>query len=235
MRHRHSTRIRALCALGVIALAGSTGCFSLARTSPPLEEFALGSGHAVTRVATRLPADSSGRTIGMRRVDLAAYLATPAIVVRRGGRITSSNFHRWGEDPAAGVTRALSEYLGATPQVRAVDVTPWPIRSRHDFVLQLHVARMEGIAPDDSTAKQGGYRVAASWEVFRPDDGALLARGESDRREDGWTVGDYRGLVTLLEKGLEQLAGDVAACLVQLDPVMPKDGVAVVRPATCRR
>ena len=232
---RHHRTSRALCALGASALLGTAGCFSLARTTPPLEEFALGAGHAVTLVAARLPTDSSSRIIGMRRVDLAAYLATPAIVVRRGGRITSSEFHRWGEDPSSGITRALSEYLGATTQVRAVDVAPWPVRSRHDFVLQLHVARMEGIAPDDSTAKQGGYRVAASWEVFRPDDGALLARGESDRRADGWKVGDYRSLVTLLEQGLERLAGDVAACLVQLDPALPREGVAAARPVACRR
>ncbi len=232
---RHHRTSRALCALGAGLLLGTGGCFSLARTSPPLEEFALGAGHAVTRVAVRLPADSASRTIGMRRVDLAAYLATLAIVVRRGGRIATSNFHRWGEDPSAGVTRALSEYLGATTHVRAVDVTPWPIRSRHDFVLQLHVSRLEGTAPDDSSAKEGGYRVAASWEVFRPDDGALLARGESDRRADGWTVGDYRGLVRLLEHGLEQLAGDVAACLVRLDPVTPRDSVVVVRPVACQR
>jgi uncharacterized lipoprotein YmbA len=233
MRHHHTSR--ALRALGAGAVLSTAGCFSLARTSPPLEEFALGAGHAVTQLATRLPADSGSRTIGMRRVDLAAYLATPAIVVRRSGHITSSDFHRWGEDPAAGVTRAVSEYLGATTRVLAVDVAPWPVRSRHDFVLQLHVSRLEGVAPDDSSAKKGGYRVAASWEVFRPDDGALLARGESDRREDGWTVGDYRGLVALLEQGLERLAGDVAACLVQLDPVMPRDGAAPARLLACRR
>jgi len=225
---------RRLQVLGMGALIGSAGCFSLARTSPPLEEFVLGGGRSATRVAQSAARDSGGLTIGVRRVDLAPYLATPSIVVRRGGRIITSEFHRWGEDPAAGVTRAVSEYLGGAASVFAVDIAPWPVRSRHDYLVQLHVSRMEGEVPDDSSRAPGALHVVASWEVIRPDDGVLLARGESDRREGGWTAGDYRGLVILLEKGLSGLAADVATCLNRLGPaVSPADGAAPPRTIVC--
>lgn len=225
---------RTLLGLGSCALLSVAGCFKLARTSPPLEEFVLGGGRVVTRAAASAVRDSAGLTIGMRRVDLASYLATPAIVVRRGGRVMTSEFHRWGEDPGAGVTRALSEYLGAAAPVFAVDVAPWPVRSRHDFVVQLRVLRMEGVVPDDASVTRGELHLVASWEVIRPEDGALLARGESDRRQGGWTLGDYHGLVILLEHGLNALAGDVAACLLRLSPAMPPlDAAAGGRTVRC--
>jgi uncharacterized lipoprotein YmbA len=235
MRHRS----RAVQVLGSGALLGAAACFSLSRTSPPLEEFVLGGTNttgATLRAAPRITNDSTGLTIGVRRVDLAPYLATPAIVVRRGGRIVTSEFHRWGEDPAAGVTRAVSEYLGAMPSVFAVDVAPWPVRSRHDYLVQLHISRMEGVVADQSGATQGELHIMAAWEVMRPDDGAVLARGESDRRESGWTVGDYRGFVVLLEKGLNGVAGDVAACVVRLKPAVPVlDSAKVTRTVLCGR
>lgn len=225
---------RALQGLGACALMGMAGCFKLGRTSPTLEEFVLGGGRAVTRAAPAAAPtaarDSAGFTIGLRRAHLAPYLSTPAIVQRRDGRVITSEFHRWGESPSDGVTRAVSEYLGATAPVFAVDVAPWPVRTHHDFVVQLHVSRMEGVVPDDAAVTLGAVHLMASWEVYRAEDGALLARGESDRREGGWTPGDYRGLVRLLETRLNGLAGDVAACLVRLNPAMPSLDAAVVEP-----
>ena len=74
---------RILQGLGACALLGMAGCFKLGRTSPPLEEFVLGGGREVTRAAAPSARDSAGLTIGVRRVDLAPYLSTPAIVLRR--------------------------------------------------------------------------------------------------------------------------------------------------------
>jgi hypothetical protein len=46
----------------------------------------------------------------------------------------------------------------------------------------------------------------------------VLARGTTDRRSPGWTVGDYAGLVTLLDEGLDVLAGDLIAGIAGLRP-----------------
>jgi uncharacterized lipoprotein YmbA len=209
------------------ALFTLTGC-SLGRASQPLEQYVLG-GTSITQHASPAHATSAdattpagvGLTIGIRRIDLAPYLASPAIVLRRGAhQIVTSEYHRWGEDPGAGINRAVAGYLIASAAgvgVRAVDVAPWPARARHDYLVQLHVARFEGTAAEDSAPAIGEAHVQATWEIIRQADGAVLARGLTDHRQPGWRPGDYAGLVTLLDGGLIALAGELSDCLRRLD------------------
>ena len=227
-RRRATTlRLAGLCALLTLA-----GCFSLARPTPPSEEYVLGQG---ATAAARAPVrDTGGVTIGLRRLDLAPYLSTTAIVVRRGSRIVTSGFRRWGEEPSAGIMRAVAVALRTAPTIQAVDVAPWQVRAQHDYLIQLHISHLEGEAAD-LVATDGAVHVAASWEIVRPIDGVLVARGESDRTENGWKVGDYAGLVTRVDKALTGLANDLAACLGRLaSPMAPPDTAAVVRVVVCR-
>ena len=215
---------RTLRLLGICALLTEAGCFSLARPTPPLEEYVLGAG---PRPVAALPArDSGGLTIGLRRLDLAPYLSTTAIVVRRGSKIVTSGFRRWGEEPSAGIMRAVAASLGAAPTILAVDVAPWPVQAQHDYLVQLHVSHLEGVAAEDLTATEGEIHVMASWEIIRSQDGTLVARGETDRRETGWKVGDYLGLVTRVDKGLTGLASDLATCLVRIASATPAPDAA---------
>lgn len=223
---------RTLRLLGLCALFTVAGCFKLGRPTPPLEAYVLGEG---PKAAAAAPArDTGGVTIGLRRLDLAPYLSTTAIVVRRGSRIVTSAFRRWAEEPSAGIMRAVAVSLGAAPTILAVDVAPWPVQARHDYLVQLHVSHLEGVAAEDVTATEGEVRVMASWEIIRSQDGTLVARGETDRRETGWKVGDYRGLVTRVDKGLVGLASDLAACLVRLPSATPApDSAAAGRLVVC--
>ena len=218
---------RPLRLFGFCALSTVAGCFSLARPTPPLEEYVLGAG---PKVSVAAPAhDTGGVSIGLRRLDLAPYLATTAIVVRRGSRIVTSGFRRWGEEPSAGIMRAVAVSLGAAPAILAVDIAPWPVQAQHDYLVQLHVSHLEGVAAEELTATEGEVHVMASWEIIRPQDGTLVARGETDRRETGWKVGDYAGLVARVDKGLTGLASDLSACLGRLaapPPAPPAPGAA---------
>jgi hypothetical protein len=209
---------------GICALFTVAGCFTLARPTPPLEEYVLGAG---PRPVAAAPArDIAGVTIGLRRLDLAPYLATSAIVVRRGSRIVTSGFRRWGEEPSAGIMRSVALSLGAAPTILAVDVAPWPVQAQHDYLVQLHVSHLEGVAAEDSTVTEGDVRVMASWEIIRSQDGALVARGETDRRETGWKVGDYRSLVARVDKGLTGVASDLATCIVRIAAPKPATDAA---------
>jgi hypothetical protein len=209
---------------GICVLLTASGCFSLGRRTPPLEEYVLGQGP--TAAAAKPPRDDRGVTIGLRRLDLAPYLSTTAIVTRRGSRIVTSGFRRWGEDPSAGIMRAVAVSLGAAPTIQSVDVAPWPVQAPHDYLIQLHVSHLEGVTAEDLTATEGEVHVTASWEIIRPQDGTLVARGETDRRETGWKVGDYAGLVTRIDKGLTGLASDLTACLGRIAPVTPAPAAA---------
>jgi uncharacterized lipoprotein YmbA len=197
-----------------------SACFSLGRETRPLEQYVLGGTPAAAAPATS--PDAAGLTVGLRRLDLTPYLASSAIVVRRGAhQMLVSEYHRWGEDPVAGINRAFAGYLAAAVPVRAVDVAPWPVRSQHDVIVQLHVSRFEGVTPDDSLAGHGEAHLLASWELHRPQDGVLLARGGTDYRAGGWRVGDYAALVRLLDGGLNRMAADVAACVARVGAAVP--------------
>lgn len=184
-----------------------SGCFKLAREAPRLQQFVLSS-------ASQAPTGDArpGPTVGLRRLDLASYLAVPAIIVRRGAsEIIVSEFHRWGEDLDEGINRVVAANLAVSAQVRAVDVAPWQIGARHDFIVQLHVSRFEGVA--DSAATQGRIHLLASWDIVSPRSGAILVRGTTDERGGSWRVGDYAGLVTALDATLVRLARDIGACV----------------------
>ena len=194
------------------------GCFSLGRDSPPLEQYVLGGDRTTAAASSSVAA--TGLTIGLRRLDLEPYLATPAIVVRRGARqITTSDFHRWGEDPRDGINRAVARHLAARSSVRAVDVAPWPVRSPHDYLVKIHIARFEGVASEESAATEGEAHVLATWEIIHPSSGEVIARGATDYRVGGWVVGNYAHLVALLDGGLDELTADLASSMGRLGPV----------------
>lgn len=204
------------------ALIGLAGCFSLARTAPTQEHYVLGAG-ALGRDAASLP-EVSDLTIGVRRLKLASYLASPFMVVRRGANeVDFTEFHRWGEPLKAGINRVVAGALAARG-FREVAVAPWPAQARYGYVIQLDVVRFEGLAPDDPDSTAGGVLLVATWEITRHLDGSVLARGTTDYRPQGWSVGDYPGMVTLLDRGLGVVADDLAVALAGLPQVMDEPG-----------
>jgi len=145
-------------------------------------------------------------------MDLAPYLATPAIVMRRGEHeIVTSEFHRWGEALGDGINHTIAAYLMYTPSVARANVAPWPARTQHDYLVQLHVSRFEGVI--ESAATTGIVHVRSTWDIIRPVDGALLVRGMTDYRDGRFTIGDYEGLVSELNIALGLVARDIRACL----------------------
>ncbi len=196
------------------------GCFKLTRKSPPPRQYVL-SATAPPRTTANAPAAGATApttraafTVGLRRMDLASYLSVQYIIVRRGtSELLTSEFHRWGEDVGDGINRVVAANLAGSPSVRAVDVAPWQRASRHDFLVQLHVTRFEGVA--DSAGTEGRVQVTAGWDIIRPFDGRLLLRGSTDDRRETWRVGDYTGLVRGLDAALQRVARDISACLAR--------------------
>lgn len=200
----------------LFALAGLTGCFSLGREEPIQQHFVLG-GRAIPE--TVVPSERlSGLRIGIRQLQLAEYLESPLIVVRQGRhRIHFSEFNRWGGTLSSGVNRALAGFLTALAPIESIDVAPWASRATHDYLIQIHLLHLEGLAPEEPADFEGGARVTASWEIINPQDGAVLVRGTTDYEDDAWTVGDYAGLVNRLDAGLWELSRDLVTALETLD------------------
>jgi uncharacterized lipoprotein YmbA len=187
-------------------LPALSACFKLSRNAPPTLRYTLTVPPAASRVAT------NGMTVGMRRLELASYLATPTIVVRRSEHeIITSEFHRWGERLDEGINRVVAAHLAAQPAIRAVDVAPWGPRAMHDVTVQLHVERFEGV-----TAAGGGsarVHMQISWDIVRPLDGRVLVRGSSAERDATWQEGNYDSLVRGLDASLVRVAQDISGCL----------------------
>jgi uncharacterized protein len=203
-----------------LLLALLPGCVSLGRDAPPLELYVIG-GAGSPEMAAPVPG-LAGLTIGIRRLQLAPYLATPSIVVRRGPHeILTSDYHRWGEDLGEGINRAVARHLGDAAPFGTVDVAPWAARSRYDYLVQLHVSRFEGVVPavaaqaaaGEGEAHGGGVHLVVSWEIIRQQDETVLTRGTTEHREGGWSAGDYAALVALMDRALVVLARDLAAAI----------------------
>ena len=196
----------------VCALIGSAGCFSLARPQPAREYFVLG---AEATAVQDPPAEVTDLAVGLRRLKLASYLASSFIVVRRGeNQVDFAEFHRWAEPLEAGINRVVARALVARG-IRDVDAAPWPARARSDYGIELDVLRFEGVVPDDPASAEGRVLLSITWEISGPPDGDLVAGGTTHYEWPGWPVGDHAALVRLLGEGLEVLADDLAAALLQ--------------------
>jgi uncharacterized protein len=199
----------------IAGLIGLAGCYSLGRTEPPQRHYVLGGDRLPENVTPS--ASTAGLTVGVRRLRLASYLEAPFLVVREEvNRISYAEFHRWGEPLGGGINRAVASHLAAQTPVRGVDVAPWPARERYDYLIQLHVERFEGVAPEAGARGEGEVHILATWEIIQQRDGAVVARGVTDYRRDGWRVGDYADLVASLDAGLNTLSADLASTLLNL-------------------
>jgi hypothetical protein len=216
MRNRTRYALRAFRLIGLCLAASQAGC-SLNRGAPPAQYYVLGGG--ASRASTAAAHDLGAIAVGMRRLQLAAYLVPTSVVVRRGDRaqeLDLSEFHRWSEPLGEGINRAVAGYLTAGAHFRVVDVAPWPAGAEHDYLVELHVLRFEGVAPEDPAATEGEAHVLATWAIVRPADGEVLARGTTDYRKGGWRIGDYAGLVALLDAGVYALSADLLGSLESL-------------------
>lgn len=187
-----------------------SGCFGLSRGAPVQQHYVLGAGEQVDRVALVGRSAAEATVVGLRPPRVAEYLATSYIVVRQGThRIGFSEFHRWGEDLARGINRTLAGHMAAWSPDHRVETVPWTPGVRPDYLIQLHLLRFEGIAPEDLMDRAGEAHLLATWEIVRSRDGAVLLSRTTEVRSDEWMVGDFDGLVSLLDAGLSTLAEDL--------------------------
>ncbi len=208
--------------LAVLPLFALAGCFSLSRNAPPVQQYVLSGARTPIQAAA---SNATGLSVGIRRLDLAPYLSTPFIVVRRGEHaIETSAFHRWGEDLGEGINHTVAAHLANAAPVRYVNIAPWAARTQHDYLVQLHVLRFEGVA--DSAATTAGVHVVTTWDIIRPLDGTLLVRGNTAYRGGGFPVGEYDAMVGELNTALAQVASDIRACFARF-------GADTLPPTSC--
>lgn len=224
MKSKPQLARRAASLLSLFAVTGLAGCFSLSRVEPPTRHYVLGGGGLQE---SGPPVQSlAGLSVGLRRPRVASYLEPLRLAVRQGThQVTYAEFHLWGEPIGDGVNRAIAGYLAARAPFRGVDVAPWSSGTAHDYLIQLHVERFEGLAPQDPAAVEGEVHMLARWEIVGPRDGVVLARGTTEHRENGWKVDDYPQLVSSLNAGLVAITDDLLAALEKLGTPSTATGI----------
>jgi uncharacterized lipoprotein YmbA len=143
--------------------------------------------------------------IGLRSVDLAGYLRTDDLVVRRGpNELSLNDYARWGEPLDAGIARVLRARLLADPSVASVEgPRPEPTDPR-DYDVSVEILHCEG-GPDAAS-------FAARIEIATPD-GRVVARRVYVAPAEAWDGRDYARLAALLSGDVAGLGGVIASAL----------------------
>ncbi len=154
--------------------------------------------------------------VGVRSVSITPYLDGKAMIVRRGdNEIDYSEYARWAEPIATGVSRMLVARLQGADQVARVLVQPFPFDVTRDVDVSINVLRCEGrVLPDGSTSVDFRcylevIRVAGKESVG----GEVLLREVFEAKGLEWKEGDYAELARGISAAVAQLTDAIIVAL----------------------
>ena len=196
----------------LLGLASLAGCNLPTAQPDPTRFYLLSAPSAVAAGAPNVEA-ARAATLGLCRIELPAYLRTPAVVIRPGGtEVVRTRDARWAEPLEQGLARLLRETLLAQPGVRSVVAYPAPQAALPQYEIAVRVLACEGVAgPEGRRA-----RFAAAWEIraTAADAGAApVAAGTFESALADWAEGDYAALTAKLGEAVAALARELAAAL----------------------
>jgi uncharacterized lipoprotein YmbA len=159
-------------------------------------------------------AAQGGVRLGLRSIEMADYLRTRAIVVRRAeNELSLDDYNRWAEPLDSGIARLLRANLRATPGVSRVFSQPFPLESDRDFDVAVTVLRCEG---SPSGSGRGASHFSAFVEVFSAGiNPKLVARFDYVAPDQVWDGRDYGQLAADLSESVNGLAGEIARSIQQ--------------------
>jgi len=179
------------------AVLGLSGCNLLPEPQPDNTRFYV-LGDATSSAA---PAANAPR-VGLRRVDVPAYLKSKSIVTRRGNNeLRYDDNARWAEPLEAGILRTLRDRLATSA---AVSVYPFPTQVERDFDVTVQVVSAEG--------RDDGVHFSATFEVMRARDSQVLVRRSFSAPVSAWN-GDPAQLANALSGAVGQLAQEIVGSL----------------------
>jgi uncharacterized protein len=148
-------------------------------------------------------------TLHIREIELASYLRSRPLIIRRGeNEIEFREFALWGEPLELGVARVLREDLLARGAARAVVLSSArKEQGNGDLNLSVRVLACEGAA-------NGEVVFRAVWEVASTGAGStMVARGDYRAADLRWDGKSEASLAAQLSQAIAGLADEVAAAL----------------------
>lgn len=148
------------------------------------------------------------KRINLRPVEVASYLRSRPLVVRRGdNEVQFRDFARWGEPLEQGIGRVLRDALLASGAAGSISVASSRVgRVAGEPDLMVNVQACEGSA-------DGSVRVEAAWELLTGVDGSVVARGNFKATGLKWDGRNEAGIAAAVSQGIVALAGEITAAL----------------------
>ena len=159
------------------------------------------------------PAAGSLR-LGLRNVELAAYLNTRDMVLRSGSNeLVLQEYARWAEPLDAAIARILRTELAAAPAVGRVDLQPFRFDTDRDYDVSVTVIHCEG----ETSARLISHptaRFAAVAEITSTGPNPrVVARRMYTAPESAWDGHDYARLAGLLGDDVAEFGRQIIADL----------------------
>lgn len=197
--------LRFLC-LSLLALAAAGCSFLPEPKSDPTRYYVLGGAGA----ADENPAKAEGGlVVGLRAVQVPAYLGGKAMIVRsHGNEIDYRDFSRWAEPLDTAISLRVADRLKQAPGVARVLTYPFPLEIARDVDVKLRVLRCEGVRGDGDTAQ-----FAVEVQVFSAGSGDLMLSKVLTAPAAEWNDKDYGQLAELLGQGVSTVADEMVTLL----------------------
>jgi len=197
--------------LGVIAAGVLSSCAFLRPHADPTQFYVLTQPDAPVRSAA---AGGFARwKIGLRSIELPAYLHNKLMVVRTGANeIQFAEFDRWAEPLDDGISRLMKETLGAAGKVESVTLNSHG-EDTLDYEVRLGILACEGRRGDSGT---GSIRFVMSWEIRSVGTNSPMVKGGTFAASPGtWDGKNYGalalGLSEAIAAGGKMLAAELPA------------------------
>ena len=212
--------------LGVIAIAFLGGCSFLRPHDDPTRFYVL----TVPPAATERFADGEFKKlrIGLKPVEVPAYLRTKSMVVRTGtNEIHFAEFDRWAEPLDQGIIRVMKEALSSAPNVESVTLNSHGDDSL-DCEVAIRILAFEGVRVESGTSS---IHFAASWEVRAVGTNSTATkRGRFTANAVVWGGKDYEQLAERLSDAIAQASITLAADLPMEAKLSSKATPEIVKP-----
>ncbi|MSU47962.1 MAG: membrane integrity-associated transporter subunit PqiC [Opitutus sp.] len=154
---------------------------------------------------------SKGPAVYLRPVELASYIKSKPMIVRRGdNEIEFREFARWGEPLELGIGRVLREELltrGAAGIVLAAGLRA--VGVEYDYALTVRVLACEGGAG-------GAVFFRAAWELSTASDAPkIVAQGDYRPGDLRWDGKNESTLAAQLSQAVSGLAAEISGALAK--------------------
>ena len=195
--------------MGVSAVFALSSCAFLQPRADPTRFYVLTVGQAVPAAVTE--ANVKRWRVGLRAVEVPAYLQTRFMVVRSGtNEIHFAEFDRWAEPLDRGISRVLKDSLGSARNVESVALDSHG-EDTLDYEFKIRILACEGARGETGA---DSLRFAMTWELRSlGTNSQVMKHGAFAASPATWDGNDHGRLALGLSQAIAEAGQTLAADL----------------------